>query len=210
MNKRNPRPREAHDFYRTPSDCVRSLLSVEQFEGPIWEPACGDGAISRVLLADGHRVVSTDLIDRGYGEHGVDFLASTSLRAPTIVTNPPFLHADEFVHHAIRLGAVKTAMLLRLGFLSGEKRRLSLWEKIPISKVWIFSHRPTLWDGSDDKPDGGRGCIDYAWFVWDGRRPPEPPGWLGKASLPAGLQDAYVRADTAQQRLARALQGISL
>jgi len=46
---------------------VRALLSVETFEGSIWEPACGDGAISKVLLAAGFDVVSTDLIDRGFG-----------------------------------------------------------------------------------------------------------------------------------------------
>jgi len=41
---------------------------VESFEGQIWEPACGDGAISRVLEAAGYQVISTDLIDRGYGQ----------------------------------------------------------------------------------------------------------------------------------------------
>jgi hypothetical protein len=42
--------RAAHDFYPTPPEAVRALLSVESFEGSIWEPACGDGAISRTLV----------------------------------------------------------------------------------------------------------------------------------------------------------------
>ena len=66
LNYRYPR-RVPHDFYPTPPEAVRALLSVETFEGSIWEPACGDGAISKVLLEAGHEVVSTDLIDRGYG-----------------------------------------------------------------------------------------------------------------------------------------------
>lgn len=66
LNYRYPR-RVPHDFYPTPPEAVRALLSVEAFEGSIWEPACGDGAISKVLLAAGFDVVSTDLIDRGFG-----------------------------------------------------------------------------------------------------------------------------------------------
>ena len=55
------------DFYATPPEATRALLSVEDFDGLVWEPACGHGAISRVLVNAGYSVVSTDLIDRGYG-----------------------------------------------------------------------------------------------------------------------------------------------
>ena len=66
------------------------MLAHETFDGPIWEPACGDGAIARVLERAGHRVIATDLIDRGYGEAGVDFLTTAEPRARHIVTNPPY------------------------------------------------------------------------------------------------------------------------
>jgi hypothetical protein len=65
-------------------------LSVEHFEGTIWEPACGDGAISKVLEAAGYDVISTDLIDRGFGQGGVDFLKTTKALGRNIVTNPPY------------------------------------------------------------------------------------------------------------------------
>jgi len=65
-NNRTPK-RAAFEFYPTPPEATRALLSVETFEGSIWEPACGDGAISKVLTEAGYQVVSTDLIDRGYG-----------------------------------------------------------------------------------------------------------------------------------------------
>ena len=55
----------------------------------IWEPACGDGAMSRILEAAGHTVISTDLVDRGYGRGGHDFLADHETMADHIVTNPP-------------------------------------------------------------------------------------------------------------------------
>ena len=82
--------RAAYEFYPTPPEATRALLSVEQFDGSIWEPACGDGAISKVLTEAGYQVVSTDLIDRGYGEGGHDFLKSTTPLAKNIITNPPY------------------------------------------------------------------------------------------------------------------------
>lgn len=82
--------RAAYEFYPTPPEATRALLSVESFEGSIWEPACGDGAISKVLEAAGYQVVSTDLIDRGYGAGGQDFLKSTEPLGRNIITNPPY------------------------------------------------------------------------------------------------------------------------
>lgn len=81
--------REKDDFYPTPPEGTAPLLAVERFDGPIWEPACGQGHMSRVLEDAGHDVISTDLVHRGYGEGGVDFLMEWRPRAPNIVTNPP-------------------------------------------------------------------------------------------------------------------------
>jgi hypothetical protein len=103
----DPYAERGHDLYQTPPEATRALLEVESFDGVIWESANGRGAISRVLRAAGHRVIATDLIDYGCPDAagGVDFLTQTS--APdgvtTILTNPPFMHADEFVRHALRL-----------------------------------------------------------------------------------------------------------
>ncbi len=74
---RTTRPgRAPFEFYPTPPEATRALLSVENFDGDIWEPACGDGAISRELTAAGYNVTSTDLIDRGFGTGGQNFLKS--------------------------------------------------------------------------------------------------------------------------------------
>ena len=81
---RQPIPRRIpNEFYPTPPEAVRALLSVETFDGSIWEPACGEGAIAKVLLAAGFDTVSTDRFAYGFGESGVDFLArANSARAP--------------------------------------------------------------------------------------------------------------------------------
>jgi hypothetical protein len=70
--------REKDDFYPTPPEGTQALLAVEKFDGPIWEPACGAGDMSRELAAGGYEVISTDLVDRGYGEARIDFLMDYS------------------------------------------------------------------------------------------------------------------------------------
>ena len=45
--------RAEFDYYSTDPDTVRALLSVEKFSNEILEPACGAGAISKVLEAEG-------------------------------------------------------------------------------------------------------------------------------------------------------------
>jgi hypothetical protein len=90
----DPANREKDDYYITAPE---KLLSVEKFDGPVWEPCCGEGHISRVLLDAGYDVVSTDLVDRGYGEPRVDFLLEWRTLAPNIVTNPPFALIEDFM-----------------------------------------------------------------------------------------------------------------
>ncbi len=93
--------RHKDDFYATPPEATRALLSVETFKGLIWEPACGDGAISRVLQ-ERYPVVSTDLVDRGFGPSGQDFLMQTRV-VDNIITNPPFKLATEFIRKSLDL-----------------------------------------------------------------------------------------------------------
>ena len=111
----DPANRETHDFYPTWPAATRALLTVETFDGAIWEPACGDGAMSREMIAAGYDVTSTDLIARGYGEPDRDFLMEWSPVAPNIVTNPPFRWAMEFIDRALQLTTGKVVMFPAAG-----------------------------------------------------------------------------------------------
>lgn len=158
--------REKDDFYPTPPPATRALLKRETFAGTIWEPACGDGAISEELVAAGYQVVSTDLVERGYGASAIDFLNERRLLAPDIVTNPPFKLAEQFVRHALDLGAGKVAMLLRLAWLEGVERK-RLFDTAPPARVWVASKRLSMARGGIDTGRGGGSMIAFAWFVWD-------------------------------------------
>ena len=168
--------REKDDFYPTPPAATEALLSVEQFDGAIWEPACGDGAISKVLESRGHAVVSTDLVERGYGRSRVDFLMEQGSLAPNIVTNPPFKMVSPFVRQALRLSTGKVAFLLRLACLEGTARR-QIYDTSPLARVWVFSRRLTMYRRGE--PTGSGGVLAFAWFVWEHGYTGKPTlGWL--------------------------------
>lgn len=59
--------RESNDFYATDPIAIDKLVKVMQLPHKIWECACGTGCLSDRLKDFGHDVVSTDLVDRGYG-----------------------------------------------------------------------------------------------------------------------------------------------
>lgn len=159
--------RHPQDFYRTPPEATKALLAVEEFPGVVWEPACGDGAISIVLSTASRvtQVVSTDLFDRGHGETGVDFL-TTSRQVDHVVTNPPYRLAQSFIQRALNVARWKVAMLLKLNFLEGQRRRPFL-EASPLRTVYVFSKRLSFDKG--DEAGKGNGLLAYAWFVWDQR-----------------------------------------
>ena len=87
-----PEEREAFDYYATDPKAVEMLLELEQFAPVIWEPACGEGHISKVLQAHGYQVISTDLVYRGFGDpEPLDFLKETlDGFEGDIITNPPY------------------------------------------------------------------------------------------------------------------------
>lgn len=156
------------DFYPTPAWATHALLKYESFDGDIWECACGDGAMAKILAMTGNDVVATDLYDRGYGESGVDFLKSDR-RASNIVTNPPYNSAKSFVQHGIEKANNKMALLLRLAFLEGSDRAKTIFTDCPPSRVWVFSERITFYPNNVERK--GSGTTAYAWFIWDNDAP---------------------------------------
>lgn len=170
-------PRGGLDFFVTPPEATAALLARESFPGRVWECACGDGAMARPLQAAGYDVLASDIQEEeaGFGFWKTDFLAVQSLPfgVESIVTNPPYgeQRAEAFARHALDLGARKVALLLRLAFLEGEGRHRSLFSERPPARVWVFSHRITLWRGDQPAPEPderrGRGATPFAWFVWE-------------------------------------------
>lgn len=156
--------REENDFYPTPSYAVEELLKRENFIGSIWECACGEGDISKVFKNKGFEVISTDLINRGYGKQ-LDFLQS-DLVADNIVTNPPYKLGLDFVLKAKKQGRNKVAMFLKTVWLESDARYEMFQDtEFPLKTIYQFSKRISLY--KNGKKMKNSGMIAYAWYVWD-------------------------------------------
>ena len=155
---------EPYDYYATDPRAVELLLEQERFSENIWEPACGEGHISKVLEAHGHKVFSTDLIDRGFGVGGKDFLTESMAFDGDIITNPPYKYARAFVEKALESvpEGNKVAMFLKLTFLEG-KARQAFFKKCPPQTVYVSSSR--LECGKNGVFLNGS-AVAYAWYVW--------------------------------------------
>jgi hypothetical protein len=160
--------REINDFYIEPEWCSLRLFQEEKFDGPIWDPACGQGTIVASALKSGLAAAGSDLIDRGFDSTltPCDFLL-TDIPATNVVSNPPFGVAEKFVEKALKLAERKVAMLLPANWVQGDKR--SRWlASTPLRRVYFITPRPSMPPGhvlaAGGKP--GNGTTDYAWFVW--------------------------------------------
>jgi len=163
--------RQVDDFYATDSIAIDKLLTVEKPYDNIWECACGRGDLSERLKHFGYSVYSTDLVDRGYGEGGIDFLQQTSPWRGDILTNPPYKYAKEFVLHALDLieDGHKVYMFLKLTFLEGIARYNDLFSKYPPKTIYVFSQRVLCAKNGDFEAmkKGGGSAVAYAWYVWE-------------------------------------------
>lgn len=162
------------DFYPTEAWCTQALIKNYNFQGVIWEPACGEGAISIVLTEAGFDVVSTDLYDRGFGTSGQDFFDQTGTPKDvrSIITNPPYSDAEKFIRHSINLmspshGSV--AMLLRHEY-DCAAGRVDLFRHPAFAMKLSLTKRPRWIAGSTGSPRH-----NYAWFVWDWTTTKSPP-----------------------------------
>jgi hypothetical protein len=160
--------RQVVDYYATDPKAAELLLQVEPYLNNIWECACGEGHLGKVFSNYNKLALTSDLINRGYGNTFVDFLKTDrEYWYGDIVTNPPYKYAKEFVEKAIELvqEGRKVCMFLKLTFLEGKARK-ELFKKYPPKTIYVCSGRiPCAKNGDFDKYPSS--AIAYAWYVWE-------------------------------------------
>jgi adenine-specific DNA methylase len=166
------RDRVEDDYYATPHVATNMLLEKIELSGSILEPACGEGHISKLLINKypNSEIISTDLVNRGYGTGGVDFLTNKFNRKfDNIITNPPFKYAREFIERALELSTQKVIIFCKIQLLEGIERK-KMFETTPLKTVYVFSKRVNpLRNGSevDEKGKKWASTMCFAWFVWE-------------------------------------------
>lgn len=182
-----PRPaddqRRAHDFYPTGQpEAIRGLLAKDEDAivgcGSVWEPACGDGALVKVIRAAGIPCLASDLVDRGCPDAWVeDFFARPFAPARAIITNPPFnlINARDgqgrWLKHSLAMpGWDYLALLLSWDWPAARANGLGdLLAAHPFSYCYLMRWKLDF-TGEGSPPQRN------AWFVW--RR-----GWAGPSEF---------------------------
>lgn len=180
--------RQARDFYPTEPWVTRALLMAVSFQPsqnwpPVWEPACGDGRMAAELARAGYDVRCSDIHDYGFpGATIHDFLRDPPLPCHSIVTNPPFDLAREFILRALTATEPergKVAILQRHEF-DAPRSNWSLFAA-PFAAKLILPRRPRWSDSHKASPR-----FPYAWYLWDWRHQGDPViRWLPDPEKPA-------------------------
>ena len=181
----NPaRGRAENDFYATHPDSTKAILEKEELFGSVLEPACGEGHISKEIIAKYPNIelYSCDLIDRGYGlPRNSDFLKAemTQGAVDIVITNPPFNLFQEFVEKALEVSRKKVIMFGKLQALEGIKRATFL-QTTPLRTVYVFKKRQQpMRNGKENDEITGKkmsNTMAFAWFVWE-------IGYTGKPTI---------------------------
>ena len=161
--------RAEHDFYATHPRAVEMLLELEDFSENIWEPCAGNNMITNVLIEHGHKVRNSDIVDRTGDIEIFDFLQEPQddTMDCDIITNPPYKYGLEFVENSMRwiTKGHKVAMLLKLTFLEGKKRR-EMFKKYPPKYIYVSTSRMNCLKNGKMMPMEG-GAVCFCWFVWE-------------------------------------------
>lgn len=154
------------DFYPTPPDATMALMEYLKLSPRrVWEPACGNGAMARVIEEYGHDVVASDLReDSGYGKGGVDYLETKLPEIDAIITNPPFNVSKDFIRKAVgECGLV--AMLLKSQYWHAQDR-LKLFREFPPAHVLPLTWRPDFLFQERSPGERAHPTMEVAWTVW--------------------------------------------
>lgn len=164
------RQRDPLDFDATPPDATRAFLAAEGDrlrDFPVlWEPACGDGAMTREIAAAGHAVLGTDIVQRGAAEFELDFFDVFDAPARAIVTNPPYNRINwrdgrgQWVWHAMETLDIEYMALLLSWDWPGASGHGPLLRRWPISRAYLCRWK------IDFTGEGSPPMRNF-WAVWD-------------------------------------------
>jgi hypothetical protein len=160
-NRKKKADRPASDFYETPGVLVDKLLELNEFHRDfnVYEPAAGDGAITKRLKQHGFYVIDDDIRTTGK-----DFL-KTTFTCTYIITNPPFSLFDDFVLSA-KWRCNKFAFICKTNFLGAYNRyNKGIWDNL---KIFAVFNRQVDYR-TEQREDGMflTGNLVTGWGIWD-------------------------------------------
>ncbi len=175
-------PNDSLDYFGTPPWATRALCGemlnpATLSNCSVWEPACGNGFMSRPLNQYFRSVHASDVHDYGGDQERVcDFLWPhqgpphiNKQGVDWVITNPPFKLAMQFAERALDVATQGVALFVRTQWVESIER-YKFFERRPPTWWCVFSERVPLTKG-DPKPTGST-ATSYSWVVWLNAGPP--------------------------------------
>jgi phospholipid N-methyltransferase len=168
--------RKKSDLYETPYSLTRLLLDRVKLQGSILEPSCGHGAIVKVLTEYSYKPKYYDLVQYNNSYQSKDFLTEKK-HFDTIITNPPFSLAYQFIQHSKQI-CNEIFFLLPLSYLHGKQRYDNIYtdKSFPLKKIYVFTRYPMLGEKLNDNGKLNTGMIVYCWMQFT-------KGYTGNAEI---------------------------
>lgn len=172
------RGRVENDYYATPYHATKAILdAIDLGNDTILEPSAGEGHIVKVLREyyPNNKIVANDLIDRHSRlgieiNSGIDFLTyEPDSKFDTIITNPPFRFAQQFVERSLELANHYVIMFCKIQFLETVERK-KMFDEHPPKYVYVFSRRVSPWINGEELNENGKPWASpmcFAWYVWE-------------------------------------------
>lgn len=193
----NGKERKFGDLYETPVAVTRALLDKLRLPpSMIWEPFAGRGKVSRVLEAAGHKVVSSDIIQRDYeldviGDYE-PLLEDIGRNVDHVISNPPYGPRNSEVPRIVknllsvrkRHGVIALLLPSELDF-GKSKDRVAVFRDCPNFRGLIRIQDRIKWF----EETMGTGTENHCWAIWG------PSDWVWDRSRHMPVID-YVRART--------------
>lgn len=160
------------DFYPTPKNVTIALMKflkendILSSDQKVWEPACGDGSMSKVIESYGNIVISSDIRDTGYGNPFVNFITNTGTKnVDAIITNPPFNLSQDFIRISLQK-SILVCMLLKSQYWHA-KIRADLFFENPPAYILPLTWRPDFLEHERKEGDKkGAPTMEVIWTVW--------------------------------------------
>lgn len=174
------------EAFETPRWAIEALLDVELTTRAILDPCSGTGIIPAVVEDRlGRAAMAYDIVD--WRDHlppqamrwakgctivdwlNYDAMWPGCLSGVTVIMNPPFSKACEFVDRARGLGARKIMCFQRQAWRESMGRR-AWWTANPPARVWVCGARASCWRfdllGTEKAAKSGT-PTSYAWYVYE-------------------------------------------
>lgn len=183
---------EKYEHYETDLWAVERLFEVEPVGLNVVDPCTGTGILAEEAEKRGCIVDAFDIHNWGYkkGLYNFDYLTDKVLvpecvEGATVLMNPPFSLATDFVKRSLDLGAPKVICFQRFSWYEAEKRR-EFWDDNEPARIWLCGSRAVCWRHDLLKNEKGerfdpvtnkklKGApTAHAWFIWTQQKTEKP------------------------------------